>query len=152
MKVLILKIYVDADACPVKDITISIAQKAGITVVLVKSFNHFSHTETVDGVETVYVDTGVDAADYKIMALTKKNDIIITQDYGLASLGLAKGCCVLHHKGFTYTNENIDRLLQFRHASAKERRSGKRTKGPKAMTEEDRLKFQQLLMKTIGLK
>ncbi|MBY7142130.1 YaiI/YqxD family protein [Virgibacillus sp. NKC19-3] len=145
-----MKIYVDADASPVKDIVVSIAQDAQIPVVLVKSFAHFSNNEEGDGVETVYVDTGAEAADYKIMKLAKKGDIIITQDYGLASLGLAKGCTVLHHKGFMYTNENIDHLLQTRYMNAMARKSGKRTKGPKAFTQEDRDKFSELFRNTIA--
>ncbi|WP_047981488.1 YaiI/YqxD family protein [Ornithinibacillus contaminans] len=144
-----MKIYVDADASPVKDIVISVAHDFGLQVVLVKSISHYSHDEAMDGVETVYVDTGADAADYRIMKLADRLDIIITQDYGLASLGLGKGCLVLHHKGFAYTNENIDQLLQTRHLSAKARRSGHKTKGPKPFTDEDRKKFQNLLRRTI---
>ncbi|MEN2768962.1 YaiI/YqxD family protein [Ornithinibacillus xuwenensis] len=144
-----MKIYVDADASPVKDIVISVAREFAVHVVLVKSISHFSHDEVVEGVETVYVDTGADAADYRIMKLANKQDIIITQDYGLASLGLGKGCLVLHHKGFTYTNENIDQLLQTRHLSAKARRSGQKTKGPKPFTDEDRRKFRDLLTRTL---
>ncbi|WP_163971459.1 YaiI/YqxD family protein [Oceanobacillus halotolerans] len=144
-----MKIYVDADASPVKDIVISVAKKAHIPVVLVKSFSHFSHDEPKEGVETIYVDTGSDAADYRIMKLAQKHDIIITQDYGLASLGLGKGCIILHHKGFQYTNENIDQLLQARHLSAKARRSGQKTKGPKPFTDEDKTKFETLLKQTI---
>jgi uncharacterized protein len=144
-----MKIYVDADASPAKDIVISVAKVFTIRVVLVKSINHFSHDEEMEGVETVYVDTGADAADYRIMQLAEKGDLIITQDYGLASLGLGKGCLVLHHKGFAYTNKNIDQLLQTRHLSAKARRSGQRTKGPKPYTDEDRQKFRDLLENTI---
>lgn len=144
-----MKIYVDADASPAKDMVISVARTYHIPVVLVKSINHFSHAEEVDGVETVYVDAGADAADYRIMQLAAKDDLIITQDYGLASLGLGKGCLVLHHKGFAYTNKNIDQLLQTRHLSAKARRSGQKTKGPKPYTDEDRKKFQVLLERTI---
>lgn len=144
-----MKIYVDADASPVKDIVIEVAKKHEIQVVLVKSISHYSHDEQPIGVETIYVDTGADAADYRIMELAKQKDLIITQDYGLASLGLGKGCLVLHHKGFAYTNENIDQLLQTRHLSAKARRSGQKTKGPKPFTDEDRRKFKLLLEKTI---
>lgn len=74
-----MKIYVDADASPVKDIVVSIAQDMQIPVVLVKSFAQFSNNEEADGVETIYVDTGAEAADYKIMKLAEKGDIIITQ-------------------------------------------------------------------------
>ena len=144
-----MKIYVDADACPVKDTIISIAKKAQIPVTLVQSFSHFTHVEQPSGVEMVYVDSGADAADFRIMGLAQKGDIIVTQDYGLASLGLPKGCFVLHHKGFKYTDENIDHLLQTRYMSAMARKSGQRTKGPKAFTVEDEREFGQLLSKTI---
>ncbi|WP_338452309.1 YaiI/YqxD family protein [Niallia oryzisoli] len=145
-----MKIYVDADACPVKDIIISEGTKAHIPVILVTSFSHFSTTEQPSGVETIYVDSGADAADYRIMKLAEKGNLIITQDYGLASLGLAKGCTVLHHKGFIYTNENIDQLLQTRYLSAMARKGGKRTKGPKPFTSEDREKFRELFKEVIS--
>jgi uncharacterized protein len=145
-----MKIYVDADACPVKDIIISEARNAKIPVILVTSFSHFSNAEQPSGVETIYVDSGADAADYRIMKLAKSGDIIVTQDYGLASLGLPKGIIVLHHKGFRYTNENIDQLLQTRYLSAMARKSGKRTKGPKPFTAEDREEFRKLFKQTIS--
>jgi uncharacterized protein len=144
-----LKIYVDADACPVKDIIIAESRNATIPVVLVTSFSHFSNAEQPSGVETIYVDSGADAADYRIMKLAGKGDIIVTQDYGLASLGLAKGCTVLHHTGYSYTNENIDQLLQTRYLSAMARKSGKRTKGPKPFTAEDKEKFRELFKNVI---
>ncbi|MCH1624190.1 YaiI/YqxD family protein [Fredinandcohnia quinoae] len=144
-----MKIYIDADACPVKKIVITEAINADFPVVLVTSFSHYSTEEQPEGVETIYVDSGADAADYRIMKLANKGDLIVTQDYGLASLGLAKGCIVMHHKGFLYTNDNIDELLQTRYISAMERKGGKRTKGPKAFTDEDREKFRQLFRKTI---
>jgi len=145
-----MKIYVDADASPVQNEVISVAEKYTIPVVLVKSFSHFSHEENPAHVETIYVDKGADVADFEIIKHAEKNDIIITQDYGLASLGLGKGCIVLHHKGFQYTNDNIDRLLSFRHASAIARRGGQRTKGPKPFTDDDRQKFSKLLRTTIS--
>lgn len=145
-----MKIYVDADACPVKDIIISEGTKAAIPVILVTSFSHFSSVEQPSGVETIYVDSGADAADYRIVKLTERGDVIVTQDYGLASLGLAKGCTVLHHTGYTYTNENIDQLLQTRYLSAMARKSGKRTKGPKPFTAEDKEKFRMLFKKVIS--
>ncbi|WP_217587233.1 YaiI/YqxD family protein [Lentibacillus saliphilus] len=145
-----MHIYIDADACPVTKTVISEAQQKHIQVTLVKSFNHFSHDQQGEGVHTIYVDSGSDAADYRITALVSRGDIVITQDFGLASLCLAKGCYVLHHKGFAYTNANIDRLLANRHASAKARRAGYKTKGPKAFTEEDEVAFKRLLIQTIA--
>lgn len=140
-----MQIYVDADACPVKDTITEIAGDAQIPVTFVTSFSHYSNADNAPGTKTVYVDTGAEAADYRIMKLAGKGDMIITQDYGLASLGLGKGCIVLHHKGFQYTLENIDHLLYTRHMSAMARKSGKRTKGPKAYTKEDEQKFIRLL-------
>src|SRR5699024_8693242 len=110
-----MKIYVDADACPVKDSIITIAKENHVPVTLVKSFAHYSNELQPKEVETVYVDTDADAADYLIMQLAKSGDIIVTQDYGLASLALAKDCTVIHHKGFIYTNENINQLLETRY-------------------------------------
>ncbi|QOY35985.1 YaiI/YqxD family protein [Anaerobacillus isosaccharinicus] len=146
-----MKIYVDADACPVKDIIISEARNFEIPVILVTSLSHFSNKEHPSGVETIYVDSGADAADFRIVKLVEKGDIIVTQDYGLASLGLAKGIIVLHQKGFRYTNDNIDQLLQTRYLSAVARRSGQRTKGPKPFTAEDREQFRELFKKAISL-
>ncbi|GAA0430873.1 YaiI/YqxD family protein [Lentibacillus halophilus] len=144
-----MTIYVDADACPVKQIVAEMTYPYTIPVVFVKSFSHFSHGYDPPGVETIYVDTGAEAADYRIMQLAQKGDIIITQDYGLASLALSKGCTVLHHKGFKYTHQNIDYLLQSRYINAKARKSGKKTKGPKAFSSEDEAKFQDLFHKTL---
>ena len=102
--------------------------------------------------DAVYVDNGAEAADYRIMRLIKKDDVLVTQDYGLASLALAKGAIVLHQTGFRYSTENIDQLLQSRYLSAMQRKSGKRTKGPKAFTNEDREKFRALFIETISSK
>ncbi len=67
-----MKIYIDADACPVKDIIIAEGTHAGIPVILVTSFSHFSNAEQPSGVETIYVDSGAEAADYRIMKLAAK--------------------------------------------------------------------------------
>ncbi|MFL2119002.1 YaiI/YqxD family protein [Marinilactibacillus psychrotolerans] len=144
-----MKIIIDADASPVKDIVIEEVKGRNITVVLVSSIAHFSLQEYPEYVETIYVEQGADSADFKIVQLAKNGDIVITQDYGLASLLLPKGCLVLHHKGFQYSSDNIDQLLQIRHLSALARKSGQRTKGPKAFTQEDRAKFRRLFRKTL---
>ncbi|WP_202079853.1 YaiI/YqxD family protein [Caldalkalibacillus salinus] len=139
-----MHIYVDADACPVKDEIIDEAKKANIPVTLVRSFAHYSPTNP-EGVHTIYVDTGADAADYRIMKEARQGDLIITQDYGLAALALARGCCALHHLGFQYTEENISSLLDTRYSQAKARKSGQKTKGPKPFTKADRERFRSAL-------
>jgi len=145
-----MKIYVDADACPVTDQIKEVSEQEDIPVILVKSFDHFSHGEDSKHVETIYVDKGPDMADFRIMKLAKQNDIVITQDYGLASLLIGKGCIVLHHKGYTYTENNIDQLLNSRYTSAMARKRGERTKGPKPFTTEDKVKFSHLLKQQIA--
>lgn len=146
-----MKIYVDADACPVKDEIITIAKGENIPVVFVKNYAHYTHESDPAGVKTIYVERGADVADFKIVKLIVKGDIVVTQDYGLASLCLGKGCIVLHHNGFAYSHKNIDQLLHTRHLSALARRSGQRTKGPSAYTKEDKEKFKELLYQTVQL-
>ncbi|UFU01200.1 YaiI/YqxD family protein [Radiobacillus kanasensis] len=146
-----MNIYVDADACPVKEIIEQEAASFGIPVTFVKSYAHYSPQNDSTTSKTIYVDTGADSVDYRIMLLAKRHDIIVTQDYGLASLALAKACIVLHHKGFVYSNTTIDQLLDSRHAQAKLRKSGKRTKGPKAFTEEDRNAFRDKFVKVLTM-
>lgn len=140
-----MKIIVDADACPVKDIVISESANRNIDVTLVSSLSHFSNKDLQSHVNHIYVDAGRDAADFKIVQLAKKGDLIITQDYGLASLLLPKGCKVMHHTGFEYDKNNMDHLLESRYMGAMVRKSGGRTKGPKAFTEAERQTFKAQL-------
>lgn len=140
-----MKILIDADASPVKQEVISLAEQYGLEVILVSSIAHYSTETHPDFVKIVYVEKGADQADFKIIQLARKGDIIVTQDYGLASLLLPKGCHVIHHKGQLYTTDNIDQLLHQRHFSAMQRKSGQRTKGPKPFTQEDRQAFKAFL-------
>lgn len=144
-----LHVYVDADASPVKDIILDETEAYSVSVTLVSSISHYSLQDLAPHADRIYVDTGADSADFKIVQLVKKGDIVVTQDYGLASLTLNKGCIVLHHKGTRYTHENIDRLLESRYRSAMARKSGQRTKGPKAMSQEDREKFREEFRKIL---
>ena len=145
-----IKIIIDSDASPVKDIVIDEAGKRDLSVVLVASYAHFSTKIHPTHVETIYVDSAKEAADYRIMQLLQKDDLLITQDYGLASLALGKKAIVLHHTGFEYDNDNIANLLESRYISAQIRKSGKRTKGPKPFTKEDAEKFRRLLNHTLA--
>lgn len=140
-----MKFIIDADSCPVVESIIQIAKKANLSVIIVKSFAHYSLAELPSHVQTIYVDSDAEAADYKIVEQTKKDDIIITQDYGLASLILNKDAYVFHHKGFQYTNENIQSMLDSRYLSAMQRKSGQRTRGPKPFTKADEQTFINLL-------
>lgn len=137
-----MKNIVDADASPVKEEVIQLAGDANLKVLLVMSIAHHSIEQLPEHVERIYVEKGADRADFKIVQLAKENDIVITQDYGLASLLLPKGTFVIHHLGYEYTNQNIQRLLDQRHFSALERKAGNKTKGPKKFTKEKRMFFE----------
>lgn len=142
-----IQIVVDADACPVKREIADTARSFGVPVVLVASFDHV--LSLGPGVEVRQVERGRDAVDLYISNLVRPGDIVVTQDFGLAALALAKRATVLSHRGRPYRNENIDFLLASRHDQAKARRAGGRTKGPRAMTREDRIRFQQMLTKVL---
>lgn len=144
-----MRIIVDADACPVKDIIIQHTETQSIPVILVSSFSHYSMKDYPEHVSTVYVEHGADAADFKIVQLVKPGDVIVTQDYGLASLLMGKDCRILHHKGFEYAENNIDHLLQTRYISAVARKSGQRTKGPAPLSTEDKEAFRNLFVSVI---
>ncbi|WP_430597619.1 YaiI/YqxD family protein [Enterococcus sp. AZ177] len=145
-----MKIFIDGDGSPVKETTIEVALAYSIDVVIVTSIDHYSLKEYPQNVSFVYVDKGADAADYKIVQLIKMGDVLVTQDYGLASLVLPKGARVMHQLGYEYTGENMDGLLEQRYFSAKVRKSGGRTKGPKAFTQADREKFKANLVELIN--
>lgn len=140
-----MKLIVDADACPVKERIVSCAKKHGLEVVMVCDVAHTLFYDA-DFITVVTVDQGADSADLAIANRTKENDICITQDYGLASLLLAKKATVLHHNGFFYTQENIDQMLFERHLSREMRRQ-KRSRGGniRKRTKEDDEKFLRAL-------
>ncbi|MGH2118064.1 YaiI/YqxD family protein [Aerococcus sp. L_32] len=143
-----MKIFIDGDGSPTKQETIQLAKKYDLPVVLVTSIDHFSKKLVADHVETVYVERGADSADFKILSMISAGDIVVTQDYGLASLALAKAT-VIHHSGMIYTDMNIDQLLRQRYESQQMRKAKMRTKGPKPFTAEDRHHFIQALDKII---
>ncbi|MCI1903576.1 MAG: YaiI/YqxD family protein [Enterococcaceae bacterium] len=146
-----MKILIDGDGSPVKDTTIEIAQKFQVPVLLVTSFDHYTRKQFPENVEVVYVDQGNDAADFKIVSLMVPGDIVITQDYGLASLVLGKRGIALHQNGYEFTVNNIDSLLASRYESAQLRRSDRHyhSKGPKAYTKNLRQAFGQRLTDVI---
>lgn len=95
-------IIIDGDACPVVDSIIDLTTETGIFVTIIRSFSHFSNQLYPPHVSTLYVDDGPDAVDYKIVQLSTKDDIVVTQDYGLASLLVDKVLIVMHHNGKIY--------------------------------------------------
>lgn len=144
-----MKIMVDADACPVKDIIIKCAKKYELEIIMVCDVAHMLFYNE-DFISVVTVDQGADSADLVIANRTSAGDICITQDYGLASLLLAKKAIVLHPNGFFYTQENIDRMLFERHLSREMRRQKKSHGGHiRKRTKEDDEKFLSALEKAI---
>ncbi len=123
-----LKICIDGDGCPVVDETIRVAKQLGIHVFI---FCDTSHEIVREGAVTVTVSKGSDSADFALVNKINKGDIVVTQDYGLATMVLAKKGFCIDQNGREYTNENIDLLLNIRHINKKIRQGGGRTKGPK---------------------
>ena len=141
-----MRILVDADACPVKDIIVRLAKQRSIPVTMITDTSHRLH----DGYSTIItVDKQADSVDFALMGLLTRDDIVITQDYGLAAMVLGKGARAIHQNGLVYTNDNIDRLLMERHIGAKVRRQGGRTKGPSKRTKEDNERFELVLARVL---
>lgn len=140
-----MKLIIDGDACPVKKEIIEVAATFELSVVLVASTDHHSLIELPSHVSVTYVERGADSADFKIVQLVNAGDCVITQDYGLAALVLGKKAYAMHHLGKQYRGETIGMLLESRHYNAQVRKSGGRTKGPKKITETDRLAFKDAL-------
>jgi len=122
-----MKLWIDADACPVVNEAIGVAKNHHIEVTLVCDDAHVMQRE---GAQTITVLRGADSADLKLVNLLSRGDAVVTQDYGLAALCLARGAKVMDQNGRRYTNDNIDSLLGIRHVAAKVRRGGGRMKGP----------------------
>ena len=134
-----MQILVDADACPVKQIIVRLAKQRNIPVTMLIDTSH----ELSDGYSRVItVDKQADSVDYALMRLLTREDIVVTQDYGLAAMALGKGAKAVNQNGLIFTGKNIDRLLMERHIGQKVRRGGGRTKGPAKRTKEDDARFE----------
>lgn len=137
-----MRVYVDADACPVTDIAVNWAGQEGFDITLICDSAHEMRRA---GASTLTVHRGDDSADYAIVNLLCAGDLVITQDYGLAAMCLARGARVINQDGREYTSGNIDGLLAIRHLARAARRAGERTKGPKKRVKEQDTAFLQAL-------
>ena len=141
-----MKVLIDADACPVVDIAVTLCRKQGVSCLLLCDT---AHTCYRDGAETLIFDKGADSVDFALVNRVSAGDIVITQDYGLASMCLGRKARILHQDGWEYTFDNISGLMEQRHAAKKHRLAGGRTKGPgkrtKAQDVAFEAAFQQLL-------
>jgi hypothetical protein len=143
-----LKIYVDADACPVVNIVEQVAKKNNIPVMLLCDTNHVLSS---DYSEVKIIGAGADAVDFALVNLCKKSDIVVTQDYGVAAMALSKGAYAIHQSGKWYTNDNIDQMLMERHINKKSRMAtGKNhLKGPRKRRDADDVSFRKSLERLI---
>lgn len=141
-----MKIYIDADGCPVVNQTIKIAQRYNIEVFVICDTSHRIEHENV---QTIVVDKGADSADFRLVNMIKSGDIAISQDYGLAAMCLSKNAIVLNQDGKRYSEENISGLLEFRAISKKIRNSGERLKGMSKRTPKQDSEFEVSLIKII---
>ncbi|MGE6629271.1 YaiI/YqxD family protein [Bacillus sp. NPDC077027] len=142
-------IFVDADACPVKDEILSVASHFNVHVKFIASYEHFQ-TSRSEHEHWRFVDTHKEAADLVIANSVVAHDIVVTQDIGLASLLLPRNVIVLSERGRMYTNETIGFDLERRHISSKQRRKGVYGKGPKKLLEEDKKRFTAQLQKILS--
>lgn len=117
-----MEIYIDADGCPVVEQTIKIAKKYNIGVIIVKNF---AHQITSDYASVISVDISRDSADFYIVNHLNAQDIVITQDYGLAAMVISKQAIPINQNGIIYTKENIDGMLNRRHLHQELRRQNK---------------------------
>lgn len=136
------RVLVDADACPVVQIVEQESRKYNVPVILLCDTNHelFSNYSEVRS-----IGAGADAVDLALINLCRKDDIVVTQDYGVAAMALGKGAQAIHQNGMLYTQDNIERLLMERHLARKARmsRGKKHLKGPKKRMATDDERFQK---------
>ncbi len=129
-----MKIIIDGDACPSIPIIENIARKYNVEVLIFCDFNHYIHSNYS---QVKVVDSGFQSVDMHVVNNTSENDIIISQDYGVAAMCLPKKAHVINPKGYIYSENNIDRLLEERHISQRIRRGGGKTPNPKKRSKED---------------
>lgn len=140
-----MKILVDADACPVKEIIEHIAEERGLRVVMLTDTSHILAS---DYSEIILVSKAPDAVDFALINRTSKGDIVVTQDYGVAAMALGKGAFVIHPGGKLYTDENIEIMLMERDIAKRRRRAGDRIKGHTSKrTSADDIRFAQAFEK-----
>lgn len=137
-----MRVFVDADACPVVDITVKVCRRAEIDCFLLCDTAHQIFREPA---QTLVFDKGTDSVDFAIANRVQPGDVVVTQDYGLAAMCLSKKATVLHQDGWQYTQDNIEALLFQRHETKKYRAAGGRTKGPSKRRPEQNAAFEKAL-------
>lgn len=141
-----MRIIVDADSCPGKKYIEKAGKENNINIIMYCDINHMIES---DYSVIKIVDKGFQSVDMKIANEAKKEDIVITQDYGVAAMVLSKKAYAISPKGYIYDNNNIDRMLFERHISFKVRKKGGKTSNPKKRTEDDDKRLYSNLVKLI---
>ena len=146
-----MRVLIDGDGCPVVAIAAEECKKRNIQCMVLCDTAHEMRRADVT---PVTIDKGADSVDFALASRAVKGDIVVTQDYGVASMCLARETRVLHQDGWQYTQWNIDALLLERHEARKFRQAGGRSKGAskrkKQQDEAFRLALVQLLEATPG--
>ena len=144
-----MRILIDADGSPVVDITIRIAKGHGLPCfILCDTAHHFER----DGATTITVSKGADSTDFALVNMVQSGDVVVTGDYGLAAMCLARGAIPINQDGMVYDDNNIGSLLEQRAMAQKVRRSGGRLSGPPKRTEEQNAEFGLALGRVLGEK
>jgi uncharacterized protein YaiI (UPF0178 family) len=126
-----MKILIDADGCPVVDITVRMAKERHTNCLILCDTSHIFER---DGAVTLTFSKGADSVDFALVNRVSPGDLVITQDYGLAAMCLSRNAVVLNQDGMEYTPDNIEGLLLARYTAQKIRSSGGRLKGPSKRT------------------
>ncbi len=144
-----LHIYIDADACPVKEEVYRVAQRYQLEVTLVA--NSFMRIPNNPQTRLVVVDKGLDEADDWIVDQVQENDIVITGDIPLAARCLDEGALALGHKGRPFTKENVGESLATRQLLSQLRDQGIMMGGPPPFAKKDRSLFLQQLDQMVNI-
>ncbi len=142
-----MQVLIDADGCPVVDIAVQLCNKLQIPCLLLCDTAHQMHRS---GATTLVFDKGADSVDFALVNRVEAGDLVITQDYGLASMCMARNAQVLHQDGWEYTPYNIQALLFQRSESRKYRASGGRVKGPAKRRPQQNKDFQDALLRILS--
>ena len=137
----VTELYIDADACPVREEAFKVAHRLGIHVQVVSNGARGLLIPDSPLIHRVIVTEGADVADDWIAERITAADVCVTQDIPLAARCLDKGARALNAKGHRWTGENIGNALAGRAVAEHLRSTGGRTGGPSGMTQADRSRF-----------
>lgn len=143
-----ITVYIDADACPVKDETYKVAARYGLKTVVVS--NSFIQIPKSDLISRMIVDAGPDIADDWIADQVVRGDVVVTNDIPLAGRVLAKAAYALAPNGRAFTPDSIGAALSQRALMEHIRSTGDITGGPPPFSASDRSKFLQMLDQIIS--